>query len=70
MVVMVLKYLFDSLPEYKLFVSFYERKDLNPYLPPKAFLVMQRIVFIVETILFVVACLIFFLKLLGVIPWW
>ena len=70
MVLMVLKYLFISLPEYKISVSLWESEAVKTHFPMKGFLVMEKIGFIVETMLFVAACLIFLLKCFGVIPWW
>ena len=70
MILMASKYLFITLPEYKMSVSLWKSEGAKTILPTKGLLVIGKIGIIVETILFVVACVIFLLKCLGALPWW
>ena len=70
MVAMIVKYLLDSVPMYKLSVSRFEVERMMDGSAPKRFPVLERIMFVCETILFVVACSLFVLKCFGVLPWW
>jgi len=74
MIYMVVKYLLSSLPEYKFSVLRLELEEMQGahvrFPTPKIMEKIGKIVFIVETILFVAACLIFLLKCFRVIPWW
>jgi hypothetical protein len=65
----VLGYFLDWLPMYKMSVDNLEMKKMQG-LPTRKRLVALKVAFIVETIVFTAACLVFLLKCFGALPWW
>ena len=70
MILMVAKYLFVSLPEYKMDAARVELEMTQGLLSAKKRIIRDKIIIVVKTILFAAACIIFLLKCFGVLPWW
>lgn len=69
-ILMIAEYLLMSLPEHKMSGSLWKSMEEQVLWPTKGLLRMEKIGFIVETVLFGAACFLFLLKCLGAVPWW